>query len=266
MSTPPNLVFLLGGHDLEMVTIRALVSDTLGPLHLIDKHLAWGARASAYETDIGAALGNGQTPVLLELIDDLPPAIPRPALIDIDHHGARAGADQPCSLRQVFDLLALPQAAWCRQFDLVAVNDIGHMAGMRAFGASAEEIRGIRDADRSAQGVTSQDELAARDAMRQMERHGRLLVAHLTSSRTSPLLDFLEPEYGGHASPQDVLVITPTTVEFYGRGSDVLALAATYPQSWSGGALPGRGFWGIAEQDVSRRDALVAAIIARLRG
>lgn len=47
---PGRLHFCLGGHDLEMVTIRDPVIETLGPEHLTDGNLGWGA-AQIYSPD-----------------------------------------------------------------------------------------------------------------------------------------------------------------------------------------------------------------------
>jgi len=63
-------IFLLGGHDLEMLTIRELL-HAHAPECFVDKGLSWGARASAYRGEIEAVLKAGLTPVLVELVDDI---------------------------------------------------------------------------------------------------------------------------------------------------------------------------------------------------
>lgn len=65
-------VFFLGGADLEMATIRALLDETV-PGNVHDKGLRWGAKASAYREEIMSALAQGLTPVLVELEDNLGP-------------------------------------------------------------------------------------------------------------------------------------------------------------------------------------------------
>jgi hypothetical protein len=260
-ATTPGYRFFLGGHDLEMVTISALVTATLGPGHIVDRHLRWGAVAAAYADDIRLALDQGATPVLVELPGELPGDMPRHGMIDVDHHGARAGATVPSSLRQVFQLLRLPEAAWTREHALVDANDIAHLPGMRAIRATADEIRAIRLADRQAQGVTLVDERLARAALTRARRCGPLLIVASRTTRTSPLLDFLEPEYGGPGA-SDVVVTTPSTVEFYGRGELVAQLSALHYRSWFGGALPQRGFWGLSESNARRRRRVVRKITA----
>ena len=55
-----DLVFFLGGYDLEMLTIRELLAAEGAPFW--DKELAWGAQASAYAAEIEQtlAIGHGQ--------------------------------------------------------------------------------------------------------------------------------------------------------------------------------------------------------------
>lgn len=261
-----NSHLFLGGHDLEMDAIRELGLKELGVERVHDRKLSWGAkpRASAYAAEIAAVLNQNATPVLVELVDDLGSDIDRNKLVIIDHHGELAGADRPCSLRQVFDLFGLPASKWTRNYRLIAANDIGHMRALRKAGATAEEIRAIRDADRSAQGVTPEDEGEARRAINAAEWHGELLVIRSQSARTSPILDFLETEYGGSGA-SDVLVLAPATAGFYGRGDIVEALSKR-PGSWWGGALPDRGFWGIPMESAEARKHLQTDIMRLLTG
>jgi len=59
----------LGGADLEMVTIARLLEAREEIVH--DGQLAWGARASAYRSEIQRCLAAGRQAVLIELYDDL---------------------------------------------------------------------------------------------------------------------------------------------------------------------------------------------------
>lgn len=256
-----GLHLFLGGGDLEMQTIAALGLRTLGAARVHDFGLAWGARASAYLDEIRATLTQGQTPVLVELEDDLPADIDRARLIVVDHHGTRAGADRSSSLRQVFDLLGLPAADWTRREQLVEANDIGHMAALRAQGATAAEIRDIRDADRRAQGVSDEDEQEARRAIAAGEKRGKLTIVRVSTERTSPVGDFIEPEYGGPGAA-NLLVLTPAAAHFFGEGKVVVALHRDH-DGWFGGALPARGFWGapLAPGEVQSLVARLSALL-----
>lgn len=244
-----DFTFFLGGHDLEMVTIGQLVRGVLGADRVVDDELRWGATASVYAKRIAVVLEAGGTAVLIELKNDLPRRFAETLTDDgrivlVDHHDERAGADKPSALCQVFDLLGLPERRWTRRLALVAANDVRHMEGLRQAGARPNEIRAIRDADRAAQGVTARDEQLGRQALAAARLDGGVLVVRTPTERSSPILDYLEPEYGG-AGHTDVLVRTPSTVEFYGDGRVIATLTARFPRAWRGGALPARGFWGL---------------------
>lgn len=251
--------FFLGGHDLEMVEIGNLLREAGFGDAVVDKTLSWGTRASACEAEIRAALGRGEMPVLIELENDLPADIGRSRLIEIDHHGARAGKDRPSSLRQIHHLIdAARRPAWTRHHALVAANDIGYVPAMRALGATPQEIRAIRDADRRAQGITAQIEAESRRAIRAAEREGSLTVVRTSTSRISAISDFLLPDYGG-PGVQDLVVLSPGEITFFGRGAVIEKLRAE-PRSWYGGALPEAGFWG-----ARRTPPEAAAILDRIR-
>lgn len=256
VSRPHRHRFFLGGADLEMVAIRTLLEDEGLGNYIEDKDLTWGAKASAYNAEIRRALDANETPVLIELTNDLPADIPDAALVWIDHHGTEAGAEKPSSLQQVVDMLDLDRdRAWTRERRLIVANDIGHIRLLRSFGATAEEIRSIRARDRAAQGVTATDEEEARLAVAAAERRGRLTVVRTRSDRTSAIGDFIEPEFDGPGA-ENLLVVGPGEVNFFGDGRVVERLRVR-PGSWSGGALPERGFWGMKINSEPVREALV---------
>jgi hypothetical protein len=239
-----NSLFLLGGHDLEMLTIRELL-QAHAPGRFIDKELAWGARTSDYRAEISGAQQHGETPILVELINDID--LDDKAII-IDHHGPLAGADKPTSLHQVFALLGLTPEAWTRRMELVAANDRGHIRGMLEASASMEEIVEIRAADRAAQGITEEQEQQATEAILSAETAcgGRLTIIRIPHSRTAAVADRMATELGGPGY-DNLLVISPGEVNFFGDGSAVLQLKDLFPDCWYGGSLPERGFFGIAQ-------------------
>jgi hypothetical protein len=253
-------LFFLGGQDLEMATIRRLL-EAEAPAQLADKGLAWGARASDYEAEIRAALAAGKTPVLVELEVDL--ELPRERVLLADHHGPRAGKDRPSALRQVFDLLGLPEERWSRWLELVAANDTAYLAGLERAGATAQEMRRVRAADRAAQGVTEADEAAAEEALSRLERRagGRLLLARLPHGRTAPLVDRLQPQLGGPGF-ENLLVLSSGEVNFFGTGDLIEALDHRFPGGWKGGALPEAGYWGHGDPTL----AVVAFLESYLAG
>lgn len=256
--------YFLGGADLEMAAIRQLLEESGLGAHIFDHGLIWGARASSYQDEIRAAIAAGMTPVLIELADDLPEDVDRTRLVFIDHHDEKAGAGAPSSLRQVFDRIgAVHGVRWTRWRALVEANDVGHIAQMRAVGASKEEIRQVRDADRKSQGVTDAIEAESRRAIADACRCGDLLIVRTTASSSSAIGDFVTPEYGG-PSAENLLVLMPNKVAFFGAGAVVRALADV-PASWYGGALPERGYWG-ANIEKANYEGLLAMIHKALDG
>lgn len=241
--TTDHLVFFIGGHDLEMDTIRDLLeAEAPGRCH--DKGLGWGAKASDYRAEIEAATAEGKTSVLVELLDDLDDDQKRRVVL-VDHHGAAAGKDRPTSLHQVFERLGLPPQRWTRWFDLVAANDRGYIPAMIEIGASRQEVLSIRAADRAAQGITPEQEADGEHAVRtaQVLAGGRLTLVGLPHDRTAAVADRLEPELGGPGF-ENLLILGRDSVHIFGTGTLVLSLDDAFPGGWFGGALPDRGFWG----------------------
>lgn len=243
MKTVANAIFFLGGDDLEMLTIRDLLARHVAAHQVCDKGLAWGARASDYAEEIRRTLAEGDTPVLIELTIDI--ELDERRIVIVDHHGARAGKDAPTSLEQIFALLKLPGAEWTRWMELVAANDKGHIAEMLEQGASEDEIKRVRAADRAAQGITVAEERAAEEAVRQAETHagGYLTVVRLAHARTAAVADRMEKSLGGDGY-RNLLVVSPGQLNFFGDGAHVKALDDRFPGGWYGGALPTRGYWG----------------------
>ena len=235
--------FFLGGNDLEMETIRHLLSSQAGVV-VHDKRLAWGAAASDYTNEIESALAAGHVPVLVELPDDTG-AVPRGARA-IDHHGA--SSDRPSALRQVFDLLGLPKTRWTRWFELVAANDQAYLNGLRAIGASLDEMRQVRSEDRQAQGVTPQDEAEGELAVAAATHPAPgVTVVRIPHGRTAVVTDRLHEAFGGHGY-HVLVVFSPSEVNVFAPARIVRHLVDRYPgtpaEAWSGGSTEGEGFWG----------------------
>lgn len=289
---PEQDVYFLGGRDLEMETIAGLLREQgfsevaempagvpVAQLFPEDArlffnfHLAWGARASAYETAIHACLAQQKRPVLVELSDDL--QLGERELL-IDHHGALAGADQPTALHQVFQRLGLPASQWTRHFELVAANDRGYIPAMQAAGATQEEIRRIRAADRQSQGITTAEEMVAQDALAhlKLKADGRLTVAHLPHNRTAALCDRLEVALGGPGY-ENLLVFCPAEINFFGAGHLIQTLIDHFSGGWWGSSLEqtvsgtirsGYGFWGMATTDgMGNENQLIALLVGKIK-
>ncbi len=240
--SPEQIVFFLGGHDLEMVTIRDLLAQE-APDRFYDHALSWGAKASAYREELKATLTSGRIPVLVELANDI--GLDPAKIIVVDHHGERAGEDRPTSLHQVFDLLDLPADRWTRWFALVTANDGGYIPAMVALGASQEEIVQVRAADRTAQGITPEEEEQGAGAVDQATSmaDGQLTVVHLEHARTATVADRLHAGLGGPGY-ENLLILSPGEVNVFGSGDLVSAVDAAFPGGWYGGSLHDRAFWG----------------------
>jgi hypothetical protein len=254
--------FFLGGQDLEMQEIRSLLR-VHAPGRIEDGNLPWGARLSSYKSELLSALEAGQQPILIELQDDLPAELfDRDTCIVVDHHGPRAGRDQPTSIEQVWRILGLPDAGWPRHLALVAANDRAHVAGLVEAGATPDEILAIRAADRAAQGVTAADEAEALRAIADRRGQGRVVIVETVSTTSSAIADRMRTELGGPGYDR-LLVVMPDKLAVFGDGEAIGGLAAAYPASWWGGDLPAAGFWGMPLSPADPGTA--TALIERLK-
>lgn len=139
-----NTLFLLGGHDLEMLEIKNILDTS--KMHYEDKKLLWGAKLSDYKEFLnfdGTLYG-------IELEEDIDIT---KNYIAIDHHGKNF--HMPSSLEQVAEILNIELS---REQKLIALNDSRYIDGMRTLCATKKEIQEIRTRDRQAQGVTEEDE------------------------------------------------------------------------------------------------------------
>jgi hypothetical protein len=153
-----QIIFLLGGHDLEMAEIRRIV-EARG-IQFYDYNLEWNtAKLSAY----GNVLNNRNIFVGVELTLDITP--PENYII-IDHHNENS--HKSSSLEQVIEFLQSNfglEIEMTRDLQLVAANDKGYIPAMLKFGASPDETDNIRKRDRKAQGATENDELLAEQSI-----------------------------------------------------------------------------------------------------
>lgn len=202
ITTMPCKLFLLGGHDLEMLTIKQLLDGKDGCV-VLDKNLRWdNALLSAYQDSM--ALYPDSDIYGVELQED----ITVPANYHrIDHHNDYAC--KPSVLEQVAEMMGV---ALNHYQQLVAANDKGYIPAMQALSASDEEIADIRRRDREAQGVSETDEQMAELSVKDhSSRHGSLWVVRSLTPRFSPICDRLYPY-------QRLLIYTDSEWVFYGEG------------------------------------------------
>lgn len=201
-----SLVFLLGGHDLEMITIKQLLIDNgfSEEKNIVDLNLQWGAKLSDYKK----MLSDEQTFVGIELTEDIDPPS---HYINIDHHNENS--NKSSSLEQVAALLGIKLA---REQHLIAANDKGFIPAMVAIGATSEEIADIRRRDRQAQGVTEEDErLAELSILENLETDQGVTVVKSLTSKFSTITDRLYPCVR-------LLVYTDHELTYFGEGVSTL--------------------------------------------
>jgi hypothetical protein len=225
-----NYVFLLGGHDLEMIGIRNIL-DSKG-ISYWDKQLSWdNARVSRYKEHFN----DKNFFVGIELETDVtPPKNYTP----IDHHNEKS--DQLSSIEQVATLLKLELT---REQQLIAANDKGYIPAMEAMGATKEEIEDIRRRDRASQGVTGKDEKRAERSIRENKRieNGIVVIKSLTD-RFSAVSDKQYPF-------RRLIVFSDKKLVYYGENAG--KLSSLFPghvedeKCYSGGGTS--GYFGFKE-------------------
>lgn len=217
-----------GGYDAEMVEIIHVCREA--GVEVIDHHLGWGPHVSSYKKEIAEAFAAGKTPVLVELggAEDVPGAIV------VDHHNEKVG--NPASILQVLNLLGLQPS---RRQQLIAANDTGYIPGMLALGATPEEVAEVRLLDRSAQGITPEQEAEAERAIAAATVVNGVTIVRMAHSKTAPVCDRL---YTG--KEQRLLILTDAgeshEVNFFGSWALCEALYDRYGEegqwhTWKGG-------------------------------
>jgi len=219
-------VFLLGGHDLEMITIKKLLlaNGYKEDENIFDKNLKWGAKLSDYQEELHRI--KDKTIYGIELTEDITPP---PNYKRIDHHNEYSQND--ASLMQILKLLGKSPT---REDELIISNDIGHIKAMRCIGATDEEIKKIRKQERDIQGVTAQDEKQAQKDIKNRIKKNGLYIIETKLNSFSPIVDnFLE---------RPLLVYSPNSLSYYG---DIDSLKDRYKEQITRDeAYHGRGYFG----------------------
>lgn len=203
-------VFLLGGCDLEMQEIKRLLISR--GERFSDASLDWSnARLSAYMPIITEEPDSNFYGVELQEDCPLPDHYTR-----IDHHNDYC--NRPASILQVAHLLGIEPN---RHLQLVAANDAGYIPAMQEMNASKEEIANVRKQDRTAQGVTEEDErMAELSVASHFVNQNGLFIVHALTSKFSPICDRLYPY-------QRLLIYTDVEWTYYGAGkSELVAMLA----------------------------------------
>ena len=128
----------------------------------------------------------------------------------------------------------------------VAANDIGYIPALQEYlDMTIEDKRRIQSyidrvrlLDRSAQGITPEQEEAAEAAIANREEYNHLTVVRIPHSKCATVTDRLFGQY------ENLLILSEDgEVNFYGDGAVCIGLQEKFG-GWSGGQLPESGFWG----------------------
>lgn len=221
---------MLGGHDLEMITIKRLLlaNGYKENENFFDKNLKWGAKLSSYQKELTKL--KDKTIYGIELIEDI--TIPA-NYIKIDHHNEYSHKE--ASLMQILKLLGKSPT---REDNLIIANDIGHIEAMKCIRATEEEIQKIRKQEREIQGVTAKDEQQAqKDIQNRIEQNGIYIIETKLKS-FSPIVDnFLD---------RPLLVYSDSSLVYYG---DIESLKNRYKEEIiKNEAYHGRGYFGFSSE------------------
>lgn len=244
-TSPVKKIFLLGGHDLEMLTIKELL-EKREDCWVIDKDLSWSnAYLSAYQEELEEYAGMQIYGVELQEDIEVPANYFR-----IDHHNDYAGL--PSALEQVAGCVGISLS---RKQQLIAANDKGYIPAMKALFATEEEIVEIRRDDRIAQGVTESDEeLAEKTIADNKEVVNDLTIVHALCSRFSPICDRLFPY-------DKLLIYTDSEWMYYGEGCgrvrELFAVESSLGNLFYGGGE--KGYVGV-KQNVYNKDEILEMV------
>jgi len=203
-----NSIFLLGGHDLEMKEIKDVLIDSgfKEGKHFFDKNLLWdNAILSAYDDILKKHQDKMIYGIELSIDIDHPNNF-----IHIDHHNENS--HKKASLLQVLELLGKKPT---RDQKLIAANDSRYIDGMKCIGATEEEIKDIRQRDRNVQGITPQDETAAKNDVRSKKEENGITVVCATTPHFSAISDELYFQLKPY-NPSRYIIYNDEKIVFYG--------------------------------------------------
>lgn len=244
-----KIIFLLGGHDLEMCTIKELLCEQ--GVRYFDAGLRWdNARLSAY-APVLEQYGNSPDWTIcgVELEADIQEL---DNYMAVDHHNENS--DKPSALEQVAEILRVPLD---RYRQLVAANDKGYIKAMTDADLQVTdvEIKDIRRRDRKAQGVTDRDERLAQMAIYDhKEDCGELVIVKALSTKFSPICDRLYPY-------DNLLIYMDDRWCFYGKKTDQVRQLFTQKESVY--LYSGKEYIGLKDGAVSKEE--VQSMVNRIR-
>ena len=239
-----NVIFLLGGHDLEMVTIRDILDAE--NIAYMDESQKWGAKLSDYSRKLEAF--KEKQFYAVELIIDDKTLLEKYDIEIIDHHNEYTGKD--ASLLQVLQLLGIEVT---RNYELIAANDVNHKAGMQCISATKDEIDYIRKQDRKAQGITKEQENIAIQEIKKVYQEGSVFIIESVLDNFTPIVDFYDK--------RPLIVYSNRALMFYG---DISHLKEKYKDEIKNNeAFQGLNYFGFDTKYVETKGStlLVAEVV-----
>ncbi len=230
-----NVVFLLGGHDLEMITIRDILDEHDIPY--FDESQKWGAKLSDYSKRLQE--DSKKQFYAVELSVDDASLLEKYTIDIIDHHNEYAHRD--ASLLQILMILDIEPT---RDHELIAANDENHINGMKCEAATEQEIEDIRKRDRQIQGITGEQEKTAKKEIETIEKKNALSIIKSSLDTFTPIVDFCD------ARP--LLVYSSNALMFYG---DISNLKEKYSdQIKNNEAFHGLNYFGFDQEYLASQD------------
>lgn len=246
-----NIVVITPVNDGEAVQIKNILKNK-NIKTLVTKQ-GWGASWANLELEIKKEIENLKNKDFKIFGVELQGQAPEGA-VNIDHHiyDGDDRSNEKSSLEQVAELIDHELTLY-EQF--VSANDKGFIPKMielaKTRNLSKEEtqklIEKVRLQDRTAQGITPEQEEIAEKAIQEAEISDSLTVVHMAHSKTSTVCDRLWGQY------KNLLIVSSDgEVNFFGERRVIETLSNLVEGSWSGGDLDhDNGFWGGYPQDLN---------------
>lgn len=241
-------VFFLGGHDLEMLTIKKILEEE--DQVFVDNNLSWNnALLSKYVESLTKYSTSEFQIYGIELRED----VEVPANYHrIDHHDSFES--NLSALSQVCNLLGRKMN---KEELLIAANDERYIPGMLSIGATKEEIEIIRRKDRECQGISPEDEKNADEAIRcNTKNYFGLTYVYTKSTKFSLIVDKLFPT-------SRLFVYTDDEFTYYGERKEesLKIVSEMFPgiHFFKGGG--DNGYFGASECSKNDIDKILSTIM-----
>ena len=236
-------MFIVPNNDLEAMRIIEVLKEN-NEIFLVTKQ-SWGASWDNLEGNIKTEIHEAWKQYQLGIATkfeiygiELQGETPNILCENIDHHTYENDdrSNKFSSLEQVLHLLNKPISDWDKY---ISANDAGYIPAMEKAGTSPIMIKQIRALDRKAQGITSEQEEQAIEAIEKLEKYNDLTLIRSVHSKCSIYTDKLYGEY------KNLLILSEDgESNFYGDTKIIEKLFESF-QGWEGGKLEeGYGFWG----------------------